>query len=170
MTLPMRQPRRRSRGFTLIEMIVVMAAIGLLLSLAVPRYMDALERGKEQVLQHNLNTMREALDKFYGDNGKYPDKLEDLVTRRYLRAIPVDPFAESPTWIIVAPRDPARGGVIDVRSTLSDATGQPRSKRDSAPSPAPVEAAPGFADQEAGSTQIVTVGPIAVSMDDAKQP
>lgn len=149
---------RAARGFTLIEMIVVMAAIGLLLSIAVPRYMAAMERGREQVLEHNLRTMREALDKFYGDNGRYPDHLEDLVERRYLRAIPVDPYAERPTWIVVAPKDAGRGGVIDVRSTRTDVRGEPLPDRLAPPDPA---AAPpgGLVDQEAGGSQIVTVRP-----------
>lgn len=143
-----------SRGFTLIEMIVVMAAIGLLLSIALPRYMDALDRGRQQVLEHNLQTMRDALDKYYGDNGRYPDKLEDLVQRRYLRAIPADPFAEAPTWIVIAPKDSARGGVIDVRSTRTDARGDPLPMRD-----APTEG--GLVEHESGSSQVVTVHPHA---------
>lgn len=158
---------RPNAGFTLIEMIVVMAAIGLLLSLAVPRYLDALERGKEQVLQHNLKVMREAIDKFHGDNGRYPERLEDLVARRYLRAIPVDPFAEAATWLVVAPRESAAGGVIDVRSTFTDANGQPR--RASEPVTAPNDAPPGFAELEAGATMIVTVGPIPIAGDAEKK-
>jgi general secretion pathway protein G len=110
----------------MIELVIVMAMLGLLLSLALPQYMATLERGREQVLQSNLATMREAIDKFYGDRGRYPDKLEDLVTQRYLRAIPVDPFTESPTWIVVAPREVDKGGVIDVQSTMTDSEGQPR--------------------------------------------
>lgn len=120
-----RRPRPL-HGFTMIELVIVMAMLGLLLSLALPQYMAALERGREQVLQSNLATMREAIDKFYGDRGRYPDKLDDLVTQRYLRAIPNDPYTESPTWVVIAPRDADRGGVIDVRSTLTDIDGQPR--------------------------------------------
>lgn len=116
----------RADGFTMIELVIVMAMLGLLLSLALPQYMATLERGREQVLQSNLAAMREAIDKFYGDRGRYPDKLDDLVTQRYLRAIPNDPYTESPTWVVIAPRDADRGGVIDVRSTLTDIDGQPR--------------------------------------------
>lgn len=116
----------RPRGFTMIELVIVMAMLGLLLSLALPQYMATLERGRETVLQQNLATMREALDKFYGDRGRYPDTLEDLVTQRYLRAIPVDPFTEAPNWVVVAPKDSAKGGVIDVQSTLTDSRGEPR--------------------------------------------
>lgn len=119
-------PRCAARGFTMIELVIVMAMLGLLLSLALPQYMATLERGREQVLQSNLAAMREAIDKYYGDRGRYPDKLEDLVTQRYLRAIPSDPYTESPTWVVIAPRDADKGGVIDVRSTLTDIDGQPR--------------------------------------------
>lgn len=163
-----RRPHR-ARGFTLIEMIVVMAAIGLLLSLALPRFMDALDRGRQQVLEHNLHTMREALDKFYGDNGRYPDKLEDLVERRYLRAIPVDPYNESPTWIVVAPKDSARGGVIDVRSTRTDRSGQPLPER-TAPTDAPALFAGGLVEQETGGSQIVTVPPMLIDAEAPRQP
>lgn len=147
--------RFAGRGFTLIEMVVVMATIGLLLSLSLPKYLGTLERGKEQVLKQNLMQMRDALDKFYGDNGKYPDRLDDLVTRRYLRAIPVDPFTESPTWVVVAPKEPAMGGVIDVQSTMTDLDGRPRPI---APASAQ-QGAPGMVAREAGSLRTVSVIP-----------
>jgi general secretion pathway protein G len=109
--------RRFARGFTMIELVVVMAVIGLLLSIAVPRYLTALDRGKGQVQQQNLALMREAIDKYYGDNGRYPDALDDLVTKRYLRAIPIDPVSEAADWVIVAPTDSKQGGrVYDVQS------------------------------------------------------
>ena len=73
-------PRRRPFGFTMIELVVVMAVLGLLLSLAMPRYMASLERGREQVLQNNLAQMREAIDRFYGDNARYPEQLEERLT------------------------------------------------------------------------------------------
>jgi general secretion pathway protein G len=69
------------------------------------------------VLRQNLATLRDALDKYYGDTGQYPNNLQDLVTRKYLRAIPVDPITESSTtWISIPPDDPAEGGIRDVRS------------------------------------------------------
>ncbi|MGY0194537.1 type II secretion system protein [Leptothrix sp. BB-4] len=121
------RPGRRSLlGFTLMELVVVMTLIGLLLTVALPRYLDALDRGKEKVLERNLTLMREAIDRYYGDTGKYPDRLEDLVAKRYLRAIPPDPFLEAPTWVVVAPSDLTLGGVIDVDSTGSDRDGRPR--------------------------------------------
>lgn len=103
------------RGFTLIELIVVMAIIALLLTVAAPRYFVHLDRSKEAVLRADLATMRDALDKYYGDHGRFPGSLEELAKRRYLRAVPVDPLTESAeTWIRIV--DPASGGVTDVRS------------------------------------------------------
>lgn len=105
------------RGFTLIELLVVMAIIALLVTLAAPRYFASVERSKEAVLRSDLSTMRDAIDKYYGDRGKYPETLDDLVTRRYLRSLPRDPVTDSTaTWVIVPPDDPAKGGVYDVKS------------------------------------------------------
>lgn len=104
-------------GFTLIELLVVMAVIALLITIAVPRYLRSLEKSKEAVLKENLWVMRDALDKFYGDTGKYPNSLNDLVEQRYLRSVPLDPMTESAmTWQIVPPPDPELGGVYDVKS------------------------------------------------------
>ena len=109
--------RIKRQGFTLIELLVVIAIIGTLLSLAVPRYFSSVERAKEAVLKENLAVMRDALQKYYADKGRYPDKLEDLAAEKYLRKIPLDPIADSTTtWITVPPKEPAKGGVYDVRS------------------------------------------------------
>ncbi len=112
-----RLPRRTppSRGFTMIELIVVMTVIGLLVSMALPRYMNSLDRGRDQIVAHDLATMRQAIDRHYGDRGAYPDRLEDLVTRRYLRAIPLNPRTEAADWLVVAPPSGAKGMVYDVR-------------------------------------------------------
>ena len=108
---------RKGEGFTLIELLVVMAIIATLLSIATPRYFHSIEKSREAVLRQDLNIMRDALDKFYGDTGKYPATLEDLVARKYIRAIPDDPIAGNATsWIAIAPDDPVKGGVYDVRS------------------------------------------------------
>ena len=108
----------RRSGFTLIELIVVMAIIATLLTIALPRYFGSVDRSKEVTLRQSLNVMREAIDKFSADNGRYPEKLEDLVEKRYIRAIPVDPITESvQTWVIVpVPGAMAQGAVYDVRS------------------------------------------------------
>lgn len=109
--------RWRIGGFTLIELLVVMAVIGLLLSLAVPRYYQSVARTKEAVLRENLNSVREAIDKYYADRGRYPDDLDDIVTKKYMRRLPIDPVTESTsTWVLTAPTDPAKGGLMDVRS------------------------------------------------------
>jgi general secretion pathway protein G len=125
----------------MIELIVVMAVIALLLSIAVPRYFLALERGKAQVQQQNLTLLREAIDKYYGDNARYPDQLEDLVSKRYLRAIPIDPMTEAADWEVIAAPDPSLGNVYDVQSTKpavresSASPGGESGAQDAAPAP-----------------------------------
>ncbi len=109
---------RRDRAFTLIELVVVMAVIALLVSLALPRYFGSVDRSREAVLRENLNAMRDAIDKFHADTGSYPPTLEELVRRRYLRSVPVDPVTDSTTTWIPLPPPPAvaASGVYDVRS------------------------------------------------------
>lgn len=105
------------KGFTLIELLVVMAIIATLLTLVAPRYFHSVEKSKEAVLRENLGTLRDLLDKHYADTGNYPENLQVLVARKYLRSIPVDPVAGSAeTWILVPPENPEKGGVYDVRS------------------------------------------------------
>jgi general secretion pathway protein G len=108
---------RLRTGFTLVELLVVMAIIALLLSIAVPRYMNSVEKSREAVLRSNLALTRRMLDNFYEDNGKYPDGLDTLVNEKYLRGVPLDPITGSnATWVIVAPDVPEKGAVIDIRS------------------------------------------------------
>ena len=107
----------QSAGFTLIELLVVLAILMLLLTVATPRYLGGVDRAKEAVLRQNLTVMREAVDKFYGDQARYPYTLEELVERKYIRNVPVDPVTESAkTWIIVPPSDGAQGAVYDLQS------------------------------------------------------
>jgi general secretion pathway protein G len=107
----------RRRGFTLIELLVVMAIIATLLSLAAPRYFDSVKRAEEATLRQNLSLLRDAIDKHYADTGRYPAALEDLVARRYLRAVPLDPVTgAADTWVAVAPPAPEAGKVYDVKS------------------------------------------------------
>ena len=107
----------RRRGFTLIELLVVMAVIATLLTLAVPRYFRSIQRSREAVLNQDLTTLRESIDKFYGDTGKYPPALAVLVEKRYLRSVPVDPIAKAADkWIVVNSDDPEDNGVKDVKS------------------------------------------------------
>jgi general secretion pathway protein G len=108
---------RARPGFTLIELLVVLAIIALLLTLAAPRYFGSLDKSKEAVLKEDLYQFRDAIGKYYGDKGKYPESLEALATEKYLRTVPVDPITDSnATWVVVPPQDPQKGGVYDVRS------------------------------------------------------
>lgn len=118
-----REPRA-SRGFTLIELLIVMAIIATLLTIGVPRYFASVERSKEAVLRENLRVVRDAIDKYYADNGRYPESVETLATRRYLRAVPVDPITESATtWVTVTPPESSGSpGVYDIRSGAEGAT------------------------------------------------
>lgn len=104
-------------GFTLIELLVVLAIVALLLSIAAPRYFNSISQAEESVLRENLHLIREALDRYYADKGRYPDTPEQLVEARYLRAVPMDPITQSAnSWVLVPPSDPAQGGVYNVRS------------------------------------------------------
>jgi len=118
-----RQPRVIVRGFTLIEMLVVMTLIALLLTLAVPRYFSVLDNGRLNVQRQNVATIRDAIDKFFGDQGKYPDSLDDLVSKRYLRQVPLDPVTEAANWVLIAPQDASLGAVFDVQPASSAGAG-----------------------------------------------
>ncbi len=107
----------KRRGFTLLELLVVMAIIATLLTIAVPRYFHSLQRSREAVLKQDLTTLRESIDKFYGDTGKYPQTLALLVEKHYVRSIPVDPIAKAADkWLLVNSEDPEDNGVKDVKS------------------------------------------------------
>lgn len=104
-------------GFTLIELLVVMAIIATLLSIVAPRYFNSIEKAKEAVLRQDLKIMRDAIDQYYADFGKYPLDLEELVDSRYLRNIPVDPMTESnTTWVAMPSPNEEEEGVYDVHS------------------------------------------------------
>lgn len=119
-------PRRG--GFTLIELLVVMAIVALLASIAFPRYFQSLDRSKEVVLMENLRIVRESIERFYGDTGRYPESVDELVSRHYLRNTPVDPVTESDaTWILVPPEAGMEGNIHDIRS------GAPGMTRDGKP-------------------------------------
>nr|WP_255369720.1 prepilin-type N-terminal cleavage/methylation domain-containing protein [Nitrosovibrio sp. Nv17] len=110
----------RAAGFTLVELLVVMAIIATLLSIVVPRYFNSLDRSREVVLRQDLSVMRDAIDKFHSDTGEYPAELAELVEKRYLRSIPVDPMTESAeTWVVV-PSPRGDEGVYDVHSGSPD--------------------------------------------------
>jgi general secretion pathway protein G len=116
-THALRRTSRASRAFTLIELLVVMSIIATLLTLAVPRYFQSTDKAREAVLKQNLSQMREAIDKYYADRGRYPDTLDDLVGKKYLRSVPLDPETDSTqTWLLISPDEAGKGGVFDVRS------------------------------------------------------
>ena len=108
----------KGKGFTLVELMVVLTIIALLISIVAPNYVGRTRRAEEAVLKENLATMRDALDKHYADAGKYPSSLDELVSKRYLRSIPKDPFTDSTsTWVAVPPQDTRKGNVWDVHSS-----------------------------------------------------
>ena len=107
----------RPNGFTLIELLVVMAIIATLLTLVAPRFMGSIDHAKETALQENLNTLRQSIDKYYGDTNSDPATLQTLVDKRYIRKVPVDPLTErDDTWQVDPPPDREQSGVYDVHS------------------------------------------------------
>lgn len=113
------------KGFTLIELLVVLTIMATLLSIVAPRYLDSVDRAKEAALKTNLRMLRESIDKYKADTGQYPENLNALVEKRYLRSVPVDPVTDrSDGWkLIPPPSATAASGVYDVHST---APGQAR--------------------------------------------
>jgi general secretion pathway protein G len=108
----------RARGFTVVELMVALAILATIMSLVVPRYFQNLDTAKENVLRENLYVLRDAIDKHFSDHDRYPDTLEDLVTKRYIRAIPIDPLTKSTrSWVVQSPPDGMEGGVFNVRSS-----------------------------------------------------
>ena len=119
----------RKRGFTLIELLVVLGIVALLLTLAVPRFFPSVDKTKETILLDNLRNTRAVIDQYHADTGRYPDSLEQLVEKKYLARVPVEPVTESDTtWVVVAPEaDGEQGAVYDIRS------GAPGNGRDGRP-------------------------------------
>ncbi len=115
---------RRAAGFTLLEMVIVFALLGILLGLGLPQYKYTLIKGREAVLRENLFQLRKQIDHYYQDKGKYPASLQALVQDGYFRTMPVDPVTKSSTtWVEVREQPspdeyvlPDALGVIDVKS------------------------------------------------------
>ena len=122
----LRRPRGCQEGFSLLELIVVMAVLGILVAFALPAYQDATLRAREAILKEDLLRMREALEQYMTDKGAYPEALEDLVEFGYLRQIPVDPITRSDEtwetevapWMMVDQGQPA--GIWNVWSGAED--------------------------------------------------
>jgi general secretion pathway protein G len=108
---------RLEPGFTLIELLVVMAIVATLLSIVAPRYFHSVDRSKEATLRADLRELRDVIDKHYGDTGSYPESLDVLVQKKYIRAVPEDPITgSSATWVPVPYPDGSKQGVYDVHS------------------------------------------------------
>ena len=127
-----REPRgRRGRGFTLIEMMIVISLILILVSIALPVYNRTILRAKEGVLKQDLFTLRQVIDQYTLDKKKAPQALDDIVTAGYLKVVPKDPFTNEANWTLEQEEanqaaDEAEPGIIDVHSssnlTASDGT------------------------------------------------
>jgi general secretion pathway protein G len=128
MSRPDALKRPTRRGFTLIELMVVLALVGALLSIALPRYVTSVNRSAEVVLRQNLKVMRQAIDQYYADRGSYPRNLAELVRRGYLDQFPVDPVLESrERWLVDLAPD---GGIRNVRSGAEGVASDGRSFRE----------------------------------------
>ncbi len=109
------------KGYTLIELMIVVAIAGILVSLAIPNFQQSAMKAKETALKQNLFTMRTVLDQYYADRGDYPDSLDSLVEAQYLRSIPIDPFTKSSTtWAEILEEqeegDDSPTGIYDIKS------------------------------------------------------
>lgn len=129
------QKRKRQSGFTLIELMIVMAIIGILAVIAVPSYISAVRQAREAVLKEDLFTMRNAIDSYTADKQKAPQSLDDLVQEGYLKSIPEDPMTHSKdTWVTDSSDtytsvDETDTGITDVHSGSNEtgSDGQPYS-------------------------------------------
>lgn len=115
-----RSTSARPRGFTLLELVVVISIMGILVSIALPNYRNSVLQAREAVLRENLYRLRDLIDQYQSDKGRYPETLEALVTDGYVRKIPPDPISAEP-WVEIPPENDASSsealtGVFDVRS------------------------------------------------------
>ena len=105
------------RGYTLIEMMIVISIISILATMALPSFQKSLVRAKETNLRRSLFIMRDTIDQYFADHGRYPGSLQDLETEKYIRQTPMDPFTgRSDTWVTIPPEGFAEGNIYDVHS------------------------------------------------------
>jgi general secretion pathway protein G len=121
-TLPMQTTRKRQRGFTLIELMVVVTIIGILAGVAVSNVRWAQQRARESALRHDLFEMRKAIDDYYADKQKYPDGLQTLKSEHYLRLIPRDPITQKDDWEEVQAQPDPTGSSSDPNAMPVDPT------------------------------------------------
>lgn len=110
---PERRVRARKKGFSLIELLIVMSILGILAAIATPSYQRHLIKAREAVLAEDLYQMRDAIDQFFSDHMRYPDNLEELVSSKYLRQLPKDPFTRSDqSWQVKPPETDLEGETV----------------------------------------------------------
>lgn len=114
----------QSKGFTLLELMIVISIIIILVSVALPQYQKTIMHARETMLSYDLDTMRKLIDQYAADKGKLPQSLDDLVTAGYMREVPKDPITDNKDWNIVTGDDPysteGGTGVIDIHSSSSE--------------------------------------------------
>ncbi len=116
-TMPIGKTMNNNKGFTIIEMMTVIAVIGILTTIAAPSFQRSVIRAKEASLRNSLFVLRDVLDQYYADHGDYPESLEVLTQTKYIRKVPKDPFTRSEeTWILIPPEGEGLSGIYDIHS------------------------------------------------------